>query len=209
MRPSITFARGALALAALCAAAGCNAPATNTAGNATNAASVATPNTPATNAMAPGGSDAADAKAFLVGLYAHYRTTRNNTFNMFDTNAADVFDPDTIALLKADTKALHGELGEIDGDWLCDCQDFTSIQATVNVSSATPTTAKATADFHDTGDAGRAPERDSFDLVKAGGAWRIHDMTTPGQPSLRQVLQKEIQSLGPGGRGANAIDDAP
>jgi hypothetical protein len=203
MPPSMKLALGALALAGLCAAGGCQAPASNSATNA-----------PATNAAAaapaPDPADAADAKAFLVGLYAHYRSNKNNTFNLFDTNSTQVFDADTLALLKADTKALKGDLGAIDGDWLCDCQDFTSIVATVNVTAATPTTAEATSDFHDTVDP-RPSERDTFDLVKVNGAWRIHDMSTPGQPPLRKTLQDEIQNLIHGGAGnsAHAVDDAP
>jgi hypothetical protein len=211
MPPSMKLALGALALAGLCAAAACQAPAPNSAANTTNAAATNAPATNAATAAAPSdAADAADAKAFLVGLYAHYQTNKNNNFNMFDTNSSAVFDPDTLALLRADTKALKGDLGEIDGDWLCDCQDFTSIQATVNVTSATPTTAEATADFHDTVDP-RPSERDTFDLVKVNGAWRIHDMSTPGQPPLRKTLQDEIQSLTHGGAGnsARAIDDAP
>ena len=179
---------------------------------AANAAAPPASNAPATNAVAAAAdpADAADAKAFLVGLYAHYQTSKNNNFNLFDTNSGEVFDPDMIALLKADTKALKGDLGEIDGDWLCDCQDFTSIVATVNVTAATPATAEATADFHDTVDP-RPSERDSFDLVKVNGAWRIHDMSTPAQPPLRKTLQDEIAGLAHGGAGnsARAIDDAP
>jgi hypothetical protein len=112
-----------------------------------------------------------------------------------DANVKDVFDADTLALLAADTKALKGELGEIDGDWLCDCQDWGSIAATVTVTSASPTAAKAVADFHDTEIKDAPPKRDSFDLVKTPDGWRIHDMGTADQPSLRGVLTKEIADL--------------
>jgi hypothetical protein len=210
MRSSKTFAFGALALAALIA--GCKPPATNTASNAAaaNVATAAAVNT-ASNATlsAAGGSDAADAKAFLDGLYAHYLTSNNNTFQMFDANVAEVFDADTIALLKADAKGNHGEVGAIDGDWLCNCQDFTRIVATVTVQSATPNSATAIADYSDSGEPNSPKQEDSFDLVKVNGAWRIHDMTIKGQgPSLRTTLQKEIASFGPGGRNERAIDDA-
>jgi hypothetical protein len=159
-------------------------------------------------------SDADDVRAFLEGLYAHYKTEENNTFQMFDKDETAVFDADTIKLLAADTKALNGELGEIDGDWLCNCQDFTSIEARIAVQSATPTTARATADYHDTGDPTRAPDHDSFELVKTNGVWRIHDITIRGEPlSLRATLRKEIRDLARGGGAAggqsNATGDAP
>ncbi len=212
MPPSIKLALGAVALAGLCAAGACGSPATNAAAGATNATAPAM-NAPAINttlaAPPSDAADAADAQAFLAGLYAHYQTSKNNTFSMFGANAGEVFDPDMIALLKADTKALKGDLGMIDGDWLCDCQDFTSLQATIKVTAATPTTAEAASDYHDTGDPSRPPDHDDFDLVKVNGHWRIHDITVRGQPPLRKSLQDEIASLAAGGQSNRAIDDAP
>jgi hypothetical protein len=192
------------ALALALALAACQQPASNGATTPapveTNTAAMA----PAAPAAAPSSGDAADAKAFLDGLYAHYKTSKDNTFAPFDTKAG-VLDGDTIALMKADEKALKGDVGDIDGDWLCDCQDFESITATVTVQSATPTSAKATALFHDTIDTG-APKRDTFDLVKTPAGWRIHDMGTPDQPSLRKVLEDEIARLKVGGKPTGGSD---
>ena len=220
MGSSMKLALASAALAGLVAVAACQpAPVATNASNTAAPANAAT-NTAATNALTAGpvtGPDADAAKAFLVGLYAHYRTEKGNTFNMFDTNVREVFDADTIKLLADDTKALKGELGEIDGDWLCNCQDFTSIQATITVTAATPTTAQARADYHDTGDPTRPPDHDQFDLVKTPIGWRIHDITITGEDlSLRATLQKEINDLvhggsavsGPSTNSAHAIDDA-
>jgi hypothetical protein len=140
-------------------------------------------------------ASAASAKAFLEGLYAHYKSSENNTFQMFGANEADVFDADTIALLKDDERLLKGELGDIDGDWLCDCQDFVSLKSRVTVRAAAPTTAKAHADFEDVGMPGQGARHADFELVRTNGAWRIHDITTPGEPSLRNTLQTEIARL--------------
>jgi len=203
------------ALAGLLAVSACKPPATAKATNAP--ANPASANGAPTATAAPGrasGQDAEDVRAFLDGLYARYKTEKNTTFQMFDKDEHAVFDADTIRLLAADTKALKGELGEIDGDWLCNCQDFTSIEATIAVQAATPTTARATADFHDTGDPTRAPDHASFDLVKTNGVWRIHDITIRGAPlSLRATLQKEISELTHGGGAVGgttkAVDKAP
>ena len=165
---------------------------------------------PAAAAPLADAADAADAKAFLDGLYAHYKTSTGNSFNMFDTNEKDVFDPDTIALLKEDLKALKGDLGVIDGDWLCDCQDFVSLQATVTVTAATPTTAKANSDFKDTGMTEQGMRHDDFDLVKTPAGWRIHDVTVRGQQSLRAQVSDEIKSLKAGAaNAASSKDEAP
>jgi|SRR5471032_252699 len=194
------------ALALALAVAACQKPAPNQAAPpAPDINAVATTNAPAA-APAASGSDAADAKAFLDGVYAHYKTSKNNTFQPFDANAGEVLDADTIALMKADEKALNGDLGDIDGDWLCDCQDYESITATVAVQSATATAAKATADFHDTIDTSPKPKHDTFDLVKTSAGWRIHDMGTADQPSLRKVMSDEIAKLKAGGKPTGGSD---
>jgi hypothetical protein len=184
-------------------AAASNAPAANAA-----AANTATPPAPA-NADA---QDAADVKAFLVGLYAHYKSAENNNFSMFNGNAKDVFDPDMLKLLAQDAKLLHGEVGAIDGDFLCNCQDFVSIQATINVQWATPTQAHATADFTDSGMPDQPPRHNIFDLDKTAGVWRIHDITDPSdptQPSLRTGLLQEIATYTKGAKPKTDPNEAP
>lgn len=215
MRHSVRTAALGLGAVLAMTAAGCQKPAPAATNAATNTAAAASANTapPAAPAVADA-KDAADVKAFLDGLYAHYKTSKGATFNMFDTDARSVFDADTIALLKADTKALKGDLGVIDGDWLCACQDFESIQATVTVQSASPTAAKASSDFRDTGmqdQPDRALRHDDFDLVKTPAGWRIHDITTRGEQSLRTQVSAEIQQLKAGGNAvsSNAKDEAP
>ena len=185
----------ALALGGAMGLAACQKAANNA---AETPAAIATNSPPTASALQPASSDADDVKAFLEGLYAHYKSSKDDTFQPFDGSASEVLDPDTLALMKADAKALNGELGDIDGDWLCDCQDFESITAVVTVQSATPTDAKATAVFTDTMDG--KPKTDTFELAKTPAGWRIHDMGTPDQPSLRKVLSDEIAKLKAGGK---------
>jgi len=183
----------ALVSAAAITLAACQKAAPNTAAESSAAVSnTAAPAVAPAAAPAATSTDAADVKAFLNGLYAHYKSSKDNNFQAFDANGKEVLDADTIALFKADQKVMKGEVGAIDTDWLCDCQDFNSIVSTVTVQSATPTEAKATSDFHDTEDKTDPPGHDTFDLVKTADGWRIHDMGTRDQPSLRKVLQDEI-----------------
>jgi hypothetical protein len=195
MRRYLTCALAAVAGLALAGCQKAAAPANNAAASpaapvATNAAPA-----PAATATTATGADAADVRTYLEGLYAHYKSSKGNTFEPFGRNEGDVFDADTIALLKADEAAAHGEVGAIDSDWLCQCQDFESIQSTISVQSATPTTAAAAADFKDTQISDAKPEHITFDLVKVNGAWRIHDIHTADQPSLRKVLQDDIREM--------------
>jgi len=199
-----------LALAGALALAACQKPAPP----ATNATNTAMPanmapsnQAAATNAVpaVTDTADAADAKAFLDGLYAHYTSNKNNEFNMFDAKS-HVFDKDTQGLLAEDNRLLKGDLGTIDGDWLCGCQDFVSLKTTVTILAATPTTAKATSDYVDTGIASDGAHHNSFDLVKENGAWRIHDVTTGTDPSLRKDLQDEIKQLKSGSKKPDSGD---
>jgi hypothetical protein len=192
----------AVVVAAFVGACSQAAPTNSAVSNAAPPPAAAANQAPANAMPAPAiasGPEADAAEAFLTGLYAHYRS--ESDFQMFGRDEKAVFDADTIKLLAADTKALKGDLGEIDGDWLCNCQDYNSIVATVTVQSATAATAEATSDYHDTGDASRPPDHDTFDLVMTPAGWRIHDLTVRGQgPSLRATLTKEISDLARGAK---------
>lgn len=184
-----TAGRAALFLAVGIGAAACQKPGPPEA--------AAPPSNVAAPAPAPAASakDAADAAAFLRGLYDHYKTNQNNNFQMFDANAGEVFGADFIRLMAADQKVLNGDVGVIDGDWLCACQDFVSLKATIAVQSATPTAARATSDFVDTGIPDQAARHDNFKLVKEDGRWRIDDIQTAGEPWLRAQLTDEVRTL--------------
>jgi hypothetical protein len=194
MRWYLTCAVAALAGLALAGCQKAAAPANNAA--PATAAPIATNAAPASAAATTAtGADATDVQTYLEGLYAHYKSSKGTLYEPFGKNEREVFDADTIGLIKADSAAAHGEEGAIDSDWLCQCQDFESIQSTITVQSATPTTAAATADFKDLQISDAKPEHITFDLVKVNGAWRIHDIHTADQPSLRKVLQDDIQEM--------------
>lgn len=169
--------------------AACQKPAPPAAAPASNATPAPPP------AAGASARDAADVAAFLQGLYEHYKTNQNNNFQMFDANADEVFDADFIRLMAADQKALKGDVGVIDGDWLCACQDFVSLKATITVQSAASTSARATSDFVDTGIPDTKAQHDNFKLVKENGRWRIDDIQTDGEPWLRAQLSDEIKTL--------------
>lgn len=207
----------AAALAALAALPGCDKPdrATTTASTSVTTTTTTT-STTTSAAPAAGGQDAADAKAFVEGLYAQYAkgpSTADTSFSPMDKDAKSVFDKSLIDLMAKDAK-LTGpdDVGFIDADWICNCQDYDKITATVTVQSATATTAKVTADFKVFGEA----SHNAFDLVKENGAWRVHDVQQIGvkdaQPSLRAGLEADIARMEKekaGGRKARDPNVAP
>jgi len=182
-----------VALAALLVLAACQkAPATANA--VPTLAVAAAPRSPATIvAPAAPASDADDVKAFLAGLYAHYQSSKAPLFDPYDADAARVFDRDTLALLKAEKAAMKGEVGALDADSICMCQDFGSLRATITVTSTTATTATANADLRDVGFKDDSARRNTFDLVKTPAGWRVHDIHSKDQASFRQSLSDDIK----------------
>ena len=134
---------------------------------------------------------AADAKAFLTALYAHY-TAGPSDFGPTFTHQSDYFDPAMLVLMNEDARLRGDEVGALDGDPICDCQDFGKLSAQVTIDSAISTEAKATVIVTETDPAvspkDRKPRTFTYDLAAVNGQWRIHDMTTPSLPSLRQLF---------------------
>ena len=127
------------------------------------------------------------AKAFLVDVYRHHPTA--DTPGAFDPVGADapkIFTPDLTELIRRDQKFANGEVGALDGDPLCDCQDGGGLQARVGAVSQTgPFSARAvvTLTF-----AARSPpdvRRLVIRLSRVKGGWRIADIQSASEASLR------------------------
>jgi hypothetical protein len=151
------------------------------------------PSTPEAAASSAAAPTAADAKAFLTGIYSHYADEKTHgDFNPAFKNRQDYFDPEMVTLMQTDEQLSKGEVGALDGDPICDCQDFGKMTAVITIDSATATEAKATVIVTETDPSvaaeDRKPRTFTYDLAVAKGQWRIHDITTPSLPSLRQLF---------------------
>ena len=134
------------------------------------------------------GDTAPDVKAFLVELYGHYNGATHDFSPLLD-KAPVYFDADLIALMQENQRVTpQGDVGALDFDPVCACQDYGKLNANIHVLAATAKTAKAAVILHDDGPSPGADVSLSYDLVKVGGAWRIHDIGTTDVPSLRQLL---------------------
>jgi hypothetical protein len=127
-------------------------------------------------------SDAASARAFVAGLYTHYpQSTNGPVFNPTDKDASRVFDPGMVALFREDTRLAKGEVGFVDADPLCQCQDDGGMKTKiVSVTMAGPNAANAVVDLLFEGG---APIVLTLKLVAVNGQWRIHDLSTKDEPS--------------------------
>ena len=119
---------------------------------------------------------AASPRAFVEDLYGQYKA--NESFSPF-TDQEKWFDPELIAAMKEDSDLANGEVGAVDGDPICSCQDASGMEAQVaGVEQTSPTTAVATVKLW----AGTPDQREiKVDLVLVGGQWRVHDAIATGE----------------------------
>jgi Protein of unknown function (DUF3828) len=117
--------------------------------------------------------DGADAKAFVEAIYGRYVDGASITE---DWNI-EPYDSAMRALMDEDRRLTpEGEVGVLDWDPICQCQDFSKLRATVTVRVSSPTAAVATIAFKDIGWSDQTMRHATFDLVKENGEWRIHDI---------------------------------
>ena len=140
-----------------------------------------------------GDGDAATAKTFLTELYSHYSGDRHDFSPLAKPD--DWFDPSLIALMDENAKATpQGDVGALDFDPACGCQDYGSLAATINVVKTDGKTAKVAVVLHDSGEAQSEDISLSYDLIRIGDQWRIHDIGTKDTASLRQFLIDDTRS---------------
>jgi hypothetical protein len=143
-------------------------------------------------------ADVVSARAFVRSLYDHYEP--NGSFAVLaDEEEPRYFAADTLSLLRENTRLLKGEVGDIDVDPVCVCQDNDGMKATVRSVTMTGKDA-ARADIDIGWSSDRHITRVKMDLVRGSGGWRIHDIgwdKGEGHPltSFRTALIKENRTL--------------
>jgi hypothetical protein len=128
--------------------------------------------------------DLPEARAFVTGLYQAYNGDGPDDLGR---QAASVFAPPLLRLIRRDAaRTPAGELGAIDGDPICDCQDFAGPHnLTVAVTGGATGQARAIARFQ----FGAEWRTVKLDLVVVPGHWRVGDVHTAATPSLTALLQ--------------------
>lgn len=134
-------------------------------------------------ALAAAAQPAESPRAYVERLYAHYRQADYSPFKQ----PSRIFTPRLLAAINEDSRLAHGEVGNLDGDPICQCQDAGGLHASIK-SVALNGTDRATVsvqlDFPDS-----TPTRVRLSLVRTGGGWRIADIWAADQPSLLKVLE--------------------
>jgi len=123
------------------------------------------------------------AKAFTTTLYGAY--AKGNP-DYVGQNPERTFSPELLGLIRKDqASAAPGEVGILDGDPICDCQDAEGLRAT-DVKVVATGEGKARADV--TLAFPSETRSMSLDLVASGGEWRVGDVHTEQTPSLVKLL---------------------
>ncbi len=147
--------------------------------------------------------DTDSAKRFVASLYRHY-TNHGKGIDFSGPKALNYFDASLTTLMDADAKAVGpNEVGVLDGDPICSCQDREGIwDLKVNIQMLGSDRAKAAVTFALVAPkAGADRDFRSLDmsLLRTGSHWRIDNILDKSDPKapfdLRAELEKEIRAL--------------
>lgn len=122
-------------------------------------------------------------KAFMERLYAAYRRPNYTPFTRPDR----VFAPRLLAAIKEDSKLAHGEVGYLDGDPVCQCQDTGGMHpsvASVSQHGADKAVVRVSIGWQ-----GEKARPATFNLVRTRAGWRIADVSSADEPSLLKSLE--------------------
>ncbi|HEY0647633.1 DUF3828 domain-containing protein [Phenylobacterium sp.] len=136
--------------------------------------------------------DLGQAKAFVTGLYAAYGKDPGPDY--IGRQAKQVWSPAMLALMRREAASTpKDEVGALDGDPICNCQDYEITSVDVRVTQTGPTTARADVFFVNLG----RRQLVSLDLVLLGRRWRVDDVHSQGTPSLVALLNDAVKARTP------------
>ncbi|MGD0189169.1 MAG: DUF3828 domain-containing protein [Rhizomicrobium sp.] len=128
-------------------------------------------------------------ESFLRHLYAQYAPGKRQV--AFDyPDAGSIVDASMLALLHRDQQAAKGEVGALDYDPICQCQDWEALKV-VSVRVISSDDQKATADVTFDNGTGKDKWRQTvrFELVHTSAGWKIHDIRSKDAASLQALLR--------------------
>lgn len=134
--------------------------------------------------------DITSARAFLTHLYAGYHPDAGLDAILPDEQ---IYAPALLAAMQANSEAYSGEVGYLDGDPLCDCQDVTQDLRNLDVAieSLGDGRLRATLALEDL----QHPLDLRLTLQRHGTSWRVADVATLTDPSLLRSLERDTRSV--------------
>jgi len=126
------------------------------------------------------------AEAFLHRLYAPY-VAGDMSVAPTGKAAPSIFDSHLTALIRTDQRNARGEVGALDGDPICDCQDFEPLKSlSIDVRRIDETHATAMVRFIN----GARAVSLNYRLSASRSGWRVTDIGSEDIPSLLAYLAK-------------------
>jgi len=123
-------------------------------------------------------------RQFMTRVYAQYR---HPDFSPF-THPERYFSPRLRAAIAEDARLAHGEVGYVDGDPICQCQDTAGMHPAITRVTAEgrgkATVVVAIGWDHD------PPRPARFSLVRTKAGWRIADVAADKEPSLLLAIEE-------------------
>lgn len=128
-------------------------------------------------------------EAFMQQLYAGYGSPNFSPL----TDPARYFTARLVTALNEDARLANGEVGYLDGDPVCQCQDAGGLHATVaKVTRSKPGKAKVRVAI---GIRGYEPRYATFSLVLTEAGWRIADVASADEPSLLRGIEESNRRI--------------
>ena len=122
-------------------------------------------------------------RAFMQRLYANYSHSDYSPF----THPDQVFAPGLLAAINEDSKLANGEVGYLDGDPVCQCQDSADMHPTITgVTQQGRGKAVVRVSIGWPGEKARPA---TFKLIRTRSGWRIADVSSADEPSLLNALE--------------------
>ena len=123
-------------------------------------------------------------RAFVERLYAGYRDSDYSPL----ARPRRVFAAPLVAAIREDQKLSRDEVGYMDADPLCQCQDPSGLNPQIG-EVRQPSRSRAT--VHVRLDFGRSDRRDlRLQLVRTAAGWRISDIVTADETSLLDSIRR-------------------
>lgn len=121
---------------------------------------------------------------FISRVYASYRERDFSPFKQPE----QYFAPRLLAAINEDSRLNQGEVGYLDGDPICQCQDAAGLSARVTGTTAggrNRASVSVSISLQ-----GYEPRRATYSLIRTKAGWRISDISSAGEPSLLRGLER-------------------
>jgi hypothetical protein len=130
----------------------------------------------------------AQAETFVRHIYSEYTTpSKHNSPDFLGKDMARVFSPSLVRIIRIELrKTPKGDVGKIDGDPICNCQDWENLSITkLDITKNGDVTALASVTISNMD----AQSSLKLSLLWTPQGWRIDDVSTADTPSYRKYLQ--------------------